>query len=304
MERFVTIATCQTRDGATTVCPMDLRVDNLGGWALVGSGDGRKVERFGDRVIERPAPQAIWPGRFREEKRPDARFHRGQDGQGTWKRSASGMPEAWPATLSGFPFEVRLTGFGNVGLFPEHAAHWSWMSDKIKEAGPIEVLNLFGYTGAASIFCATKGARVTHVDAAKTVNAWAMVNASRCSVPAGAIRYLADDALKFVRREERRGRRYHGIIIDPPTFGRGPKGEVWKVENDFVKLMEVCRSICHRDAAFVLVTSHSPGITPAVLRALLSEFSGPIESGEMLLCGGGPDLPAGAYARWSPRQGR
>lgn len=281
---------------------MDLRVDDLGGWALLGSGDGRKLERFGDRIIERPAPQAIWPGTFLDNRRPDARFHRGKEGQGTWKGSTSKMPDAWQASLSRFPFEVRLTGFGNVGLFPEHASHWPWLSDRIKESGDVEVLNLFAYTGAASIFCAMEGARVTHVDAAKTVNAWAMLNASLCSVPDGAIRYLADDALKFVRREERRGRRYHGIIIDPPTFGRGPKGEVWKVENDFVTLVEACRSICHRDAAFLLVTAHSPGITPAVLRALLAGFGGAIESGEMLLGGGGPDLPAGAYARCSPQK--
>jgi 23S rRNA (cytosine1962-C5)-methyltransferase len=279
---------------------MDVTVGDMGGWALLGSGDGLKLERFGDVLVERPSPQAIWP-KTADAPWGDARarFHRKEDGSGTWETPGSSPKSRWRAALGELHFEIKLTGFGNVGLFPEHAAHWEWMAGLISAAGSVEVLNLFAYTGGASIVCARAGAKVTHVDAAKSVNAWARDNSHGCSVPEGRIRYLADDALKFARREVRRRHRYHAIILDPPTFGRGPKGEVWKIERDFARLMDVCPALLHDDALFVLATAHSPGVTPAVLCALLDVLDGHVAAGEMLLEGRGPSLPAGAYVRWT-----
>ena len=282
---------------------MDLTLTEQPDWALLSSGDGRKLERFGSMVLERPAPQAVWDIEDPEEwECAQAIFQRRSDGSGDWRRARGVAQESWTVRLFGVPMQLRFTGFGNVGVFPEHAVHWPWMEALLRGNPGAEVLNLFSYTGGASIFCAEAGARVTHVDAAKSVNAWAQLNARYAgpdvSKAGGEVRLITDDAVKFVRREARRGRKYRGIILDPPTFGRGAKGEVWKVDRDFVRLMEACREVLHEDALFTLVTSHSPGITPAVLRALLRGYPGRIESGEMLLSGKrGPNLPAGAYAR-------
>ncbi len=280
---------------------MDVKIREFEGYELLASGNGRKLERFGDLLLDRPAPQAIWPA---DEDAPwsDAAsiFKRGEGGTGDWKPVLKPPPDSWRVRIGDLLFEIRLTGFGNVGLFPEHTSHWSWMTEKISSREGAEVLNLFAYSGGASIACAGSGARVTHVDAAKSVNGWAIVNSKLSKTPKDAIRYLADDALKFARRELRRDRRYDGIIIDPPTFGRGTKGEVWKIERDLHALCEVCRSLLSPDPLFVVLTSHSPGVTPRVLDTMLSSFGGVIEAGEMLLVGGGPPLPAGAYARWTP----
>jgi 23S rRNA (cytosine1962-C5)-methyltransferase len=197
-------------------------------------------------------------------------------------------------------FEIRLTGFGNVGLFPEHAAHFEWMRELIAARGEAEVLNLFAYTGGATLACARAGAKVLHVDSAKAVSGWAKQNAKRSGVAADAVRYLADDATKLAKREIRRGNRYHGIVIDPPSFGRGPKGEVWKLERDLAPLIVLCQELLADSPLFLLLTAHSPGVTPAVLRAMLTPLGGSVDSGEMLLSGGGPALPAGAFARWTP----
>jgi len=280
---------------------MDLSVEAFEGHELVDSGGGRKLERFGGVLVDRPCPQAIWPARS-DAPWGDAAavFRRGEGGGGDWETRAA-LPESWIAPWRDLKLEIRLTGFGNVGLFPEHASHWDWMSRLIGERGSAEVLNLFAYTGGASMSCALAGALVTHVDAARSVNGWAMVNSRLTAVPDGSIRYLADDAAKLVRREARRGRRYDGIVIDPPTFGRGPKGEVWKIERDLCALVEACRALLSDEPLFAVLTSHSPGVTPAALRAVLSPLGGAIADGEMLVSGAaGPALPCGAYARWTP----
>ncbi|MDD5309944.1 MAG: class I SAM-dependent methyltransferase [Deltaproteobacteria bacterium] len=282
---------------------MDLTVKDLGGYTLVDSGDGRKLERFGGVLVDRPAGQAIWPS---DPKAPwgeaRAAFQRGEAGTGDWQVTGKPLPGGWETRVGALSFEIRLTGFGNVGLFPEHAAHWKWMSELLRgRHSETEVLNLFAYTGGASMAAALAGARVVHVDSAKAVNTWAMENAERTRTPEDRIRFLSDDALKLCRREFRRSRRYQGIVLDPPTFGRGPKGEVWKIERDMAPLIEACRALLADDALFVLATAHSPGVTPAVLRGLLAPLGGRIEDGEMLLAGppGRPALPAGAYARWT-----
>ena len=280
---------------------LDLEVTALEGWELLASGGERKLERFGNLLVERPAPQAIWPesGRFEEAA---AVFQRGKDGTGKWITFGEVPQQPTSATILDLIFEVRLTGFGNVGLFPEHTAHWRWMAERLTEEDQPSVLNLFAYTGGASMACARAGARVTHVDSAKSVNAWAEINARASGISSGSIRCLSDDVLKFVKRENRRGHRYHGIIIDPPTFGRGPKGETWKIERDLQSLIDVCSALLEAHPLFVVVTAHSPGVTPSVLRALLRHLGGSIQFGEMLLKGSGPSLPAGAYIRWTPQE--
>ncbi len=275
----------------------DLAVGGVEGWELLFAGGERKLERFGPLLVERPAPQAIWTLDAGSET-ADVVFKRNKDGSGKWITKRR-KPLPVRASIGDLTFEIRLTGFGNVGLFPEHACHWEWMKERLGERGDPSVLNLFAYTGGASLVCAQAGARVTHVDAAKSVNAWAELNSRLSKIPDGLIRYIADDVIKFVRREIRRRRRYHGIILDPPSFGRGPKGEVWKIERDFQPLLDACFELLDEDSLFMVVTSHSPGVTPAVMRGLVSGHGGSLQSGEMLLRGQGPDLPAGSYLRWS-----
>jgi len=278
---------------------MDLEIGTSGGWELIDSGDERKLERFGAHVLDRPCPQAIWP-----KQRPDrweeavAEFQRGEGGQGEWTK-ADGAPDAWPAILSAIRFQVRLTGFGNVGVFPEHTAHWPWMQELLRGLPAARVLNLFAYTGGATLACAGAGADVTHVDSARSVNGWAAENASLSAPISGPIRLIAEDATKFAKREARRGRKYHGIIIDPPTFGRGAQGEVWKIERDLWPLVATCAQLLEDKPLFTVLTAHSPGITPRVLAAALEALGKPrsIDSGEMLLVGDVRAVPAGAYAR-------
>jgi 23S rRNA (cytosine1962-C5)-methyltransferase len=277
---------------------VDIEVTALEGWELLAAGDQRKLERFGDLLVERPAPQAIWSdaGPFEEAA---AVFHRGKEGTGRWITRGT-VRQPTRAAILDLLFEIRLTGFGNVGLFPEHTAHWRWMAEHLSKETRPSVLNLFAYTGGASMACARAGARVTHVDSAKAVNNWAEINVKASGISSGSIRFITDDVLKFTKREDRRGRRYHGIIIDPPTFGRGPKGETWKIERDLRTLINACAALLEANPLFVVVTAHSPGVTPAVLRELLSGLGGVVQSGEMLLRGKGASLPAGDYVRWTP----
>ena len=281
---------------------MDLHVKKFDGYELVDSGEGRKLERFGDTLFDRPCPQAIWPAEGRGWERADAAFQRAEGGTGDWETATKKNRRCGPATWSSLRFDIRMTGFGNVGLFPEHTCHWSWMQELLRGREGAKVLNLFAYTGGASMACAAAGASVTHVDSAKSVNAWAAANAESSGVDRGSIRFITDDALKFVRREQRRGNRYHGVILDPPTFGRGSKGEVWKIERDFFKLAAACLEVLHPSPLFALATSHSPGVTPSVLRTLLDRPEDETLAGEMLIDGGGPPLPSGVYARWSPQK--
>ncbi len=280
---------------------MDLEVHEFTGYELLDSGDGRKLERFGDFVLDRPAPQAIWPkGDAGGWDKAHAKFLRHEGGAGEWEIKSRSVPEAWPADIDGLALEIRLTGFGNVGLFPEHTCHFPWMSEKLGAKEAPRVLNLFGYTGAATLACARAGARVTHVDAAKSVNGWAILNAEKSGLRGEKMRFLADDAVKFVRRELRRGNRYEGIILDPPSFGRGTKGEVWKLEEHFFELMSLSAKLLADEPAFLLVTSHSPGVTPSALRHMLGPLGGAVEDGEMLIRSKKTVLPAGVYARWTP----
>ena len=280
---------------------MDLKIKNFNGYQLLDSGEGKKLERFSSIVMQRPCPQAIWPKKHKSLwKNCQAVFHRTESGSGHWAFSKGEGGDAFLAKIDMLSFEIRFTGFGNVGFFPEHTVHFDWMKSLVESLEkPAKVLNLFAYTGGASMICAQAGAVVTHVDAAKSVNGWAMHNGRLSNIKDGAIRYLADDALKFVKKELRRNNRYDAIIMDPPTYGRGSKGETWKIERDFDELVQNCKQLLSDNPLFMLVTSHSPGVSPRVLENLIKHKNNKIQSGEMLLFQKENPLPAGVYARWS-----
>ena len=278
------------------------------GWKdyeVIDTGDGEKLERWNGIVLRRPDPQAIWPkqqpGLW---EKPDARYHRSQKGGGEWEFFKK-LPERWTVSCGCLKFYVRPTGFKHTGLFPEQAVNWEWMSGLIDNAHrPIKVLNLFGYTGGATCACAMAGAKVTHVDAAKGMVQWAGENRNLCGIDESSVRWIIDDALKFVRREARRGNAYQGILMDPPSYGRGPGGEVWKLENELYDLVDACEKVLADDALFMLINSYTTGLQPAVLNNLLTmtvarRRGGSVNADEVVLpVTAGGVLPCGASGRW------
>ena len=279
------------------------------GWSdyeVIDTGDGEKLERWGDIVLRRPDPQAIWPVQDAAPwKRADAWYHRSQKGGGEWEFFRK-LPERWTVNYGALKFFVRPTGFKHTGLFPEQAVNWDWMAQLIRNAGrPVRVLNLFGYTGGATCACAKAGAKVTHVDAAKGMVQWAGENRRLCDVSETAVRWIIDDALKFVQREARRDNFYEGILMDPPSYGRGPGGEVWKLEDELYGLVSACRNVLAKDAEFMLINSYTTGLQPAVLNNMLSltvsrSHGGKVSADEIVLpVTAGGVLPCGACGRWS-----
>ena len=211
-------------------------------YEVLDTGDGEKLERWGDIILRRPDPQTIWP-KAQEKlwKTAQAHYHRSEKGGGEWEFLKK-LPERWTVRHEDLQFYVRPTGFKHTGLFPEQAANWIWMSNLIRKDGrkDIKVLNLFGYTGGATLACAAAGAHVTHVDAAKGMVLWAKENRELSRLPEDRFRWIVEDALRFVQRELRRGNSYDGILMDPPSYGRGPSGEVWKLENELYGLIDTC----------------------------------------------------------------
>ena len=240
-------------------------------YEVLDTGDGEKLERWNDIVLRRPDPQAIWPKQKPELwTKADAYYHRSVKGGGEWEFFKK-LPERWTIKYRDLKFYVRPTGFKHTGLFPEQAVNWDWMSGLIKNANrPIRVLNLFGYTGGATLACAAAGAKVTHVDAAKGMVQWARENRECAGLDETSFRWIVDDALKFVQREARRGNVYEGILMDPPSYGRGPGGEVWKLENELFGLVEACEKVLAKDALFMLINSYTTGLQPAVLNNMLT----------------------------------
>ena len=274
-------------------------------YEVLDTGDGEKLERWRDIILRRPDPQAIWP-----KQKPglwtkaDAHYHRSTKGGGEWEFFKK-LPERWSVKYGNLEFYVRPTGFKHTGLFPEQAVNWDWMANLIRKANrPIRVLNLFGYTGGATCACAAAGAHVTHVDAAKGMVQWAGENRKLSGIDETSVRWIIDDALKFVQREERRGNRYEGILMDPPSYGRGPGGELWKLENELFGLVSACEKVLADDALFVLINSYTTGLQPAVLNNMLTmtvgrTHGGRVAADEIVLpvtCGG--VLPCGASGRW------
>lgn len=289
-------------------------------YTLLDSGNMKKLERIGKYTLVRPSPQAIWQPRLPQSRwnNADGIYTRAKgktnpnsdSGSWEWKRKISREFDIYYSNLI---MHLKLTNFGHMGLFPEQADNWNWLREKIRvrmantNDRNLHVLNLFAYTGGSSLAASQAGAHVVHVDAAKGVVDWARKNAALSDLDRRPIRWLVEDALKYVKREERRNHKYQGIIFDPPSFGRGPKGEVFKIEKHLLPLLEACRPILADDALFVLYSCHTPGFTPITVQNQLSiltgDRAGTVDCGEMLVTDtGGRSLPSGVYTRWSAEE--
>lgn len=276
-------------------------------YELMDAGNGEKLERWGKFILRRPDPQIIWTTKQENGlwKHADAHYHRHSSGGGAWQYKQQ-LPERWTIQYDQLSFYVRPTNFKHTGLFPEQAVNWRWIMDKISKAQrPIKVLNLFAYTGGATVAAAYAGAEVCHVDAAKGMVQWAKENVRLSGLEDKPIRFITDDVFKFVQREERRGKRYDAIIMDPPAYGRGPNGEMWKLEKSLFPFLESCLQIMSDDPLFFLINSYTSGLSPAVLHNLLSltlseRYGGHIATGEIGLPikDSGLVLPAGILGRW------
>ena len=277
-------------------------------YEVIDCGDGEKLERWGDIILRRPDPQAIWPKQNEALwRKADAYYHRSSKGGGEWEFFKK-LPDRWNVKYGGLTFYVRPTGFKHTGLFPEQAVNWDWMAGLILDAKrPVKVLNLFGYTGGATCACAKAGAHVTHVDAAKGMVQWAGDNRKLSDIDETSVRWIVDDALKFVQREQRRGNFYDGILMDPPSYGRGPGGEVWKLENELFGLVSACAKVLSDNALFMLINSYTTGLQPAVLNNMLTmtvkkTHGGIVNADEIVLpVTEGGVLPCGASGRWQSK---
>lgn len=285
-----------------------LVADQWSDYRLLDCGQGMKQERWGEYVLVRPDPQIIWPRSADGDwSGYDAFYHRSSRGGGKWEFRRS-LPESWTICYRKLRFKIRPTNFKHTGLFPEQAVNWDWISQKIGRAGrPVSVLNLFGYTGAATVAAAAAGAAVCHVDAADGMVRWCRENAALSGLEKHPIRYITDDCLKFVRREIKRGRRYDAIIMDPPTYGRGKQGEMWKLEEHLWELLCECRQLLSEQPLFFLINAYTARLSPTVvvnlLGALLDNRGGRIHGGEVGLPieRDGKILPCGIYGRWEAR---
>lgn len=289
--------------------PILLPAPNMDDYAMLDSGDGRKLEKFGPYIVDRPEPSALW-----EKARPQlwgkavARFATKSDDEeaaGTWQLDGHDWPDAWKLKYDQVQFYGRRTQFRHVGLFPEQAGQWHWLKNTITAAPkPLRVLNLFGYTGVMSLVCAAAGAEVTHVDASKKSVAWAKENAELSGLADKPVRWIVDDARKFVAREVRRGSKYHGIILDPPKFGRGPEGEVWQLFDHLPGLLADCASLLADDAKFMITTGYTVRLASRTLAELMAAHmparGGIVEYGDYTLEDEAKrQLGLALFARWS-----
>ena len=274
-------------------------------YEIITTGDGYKLERWKDVYLLRPDPQVIWPSNADMNTYPklNAKYVRSSSGGGGWDEIKP-IPKEWVINYGELKFFIKPMGFKHTGLFPEQAANWDKMSALIKNAGrPINVLNLFAYTGGATVACLKAGASVCHVDAAKGMVERAGENCRLSGVGEGKVRFIIDDCLKFVQREIRRGRRYDAIIMDPPSFGRGPNGETWKIENELFNLVKTCVEVLSDNPLFFLINSYTTGLQPQVIKNILTlnlkQFGGEIEAYEVgLPTGDGIALPCGCSGLW------
>jgi len=279
------------------------------GYALLDSGNGRKLERFGRVTVDRPEPQAMWSPRLAKEVWAAAHgvFDGGDDeDQGKWSHKGA-APESWPMKIGGVTALCRFSAFRHMGVFPEQAPHWQWMSEQLANAPkPPRLLNLFAYTGIGSLIAARAGADVTHVDASKKAVAWAKENQAASDLTAAPIRWIVDDARKFVAREQRRGKTYHGLLIDPPKFGRGPEGEKWELFDHLPELMRGCAALIDPAYGFVVFTAYairaSALAMDGLLKDVLADRGGRFDAGELAIREVGESsrlLPTSLYVRWS-----
>ena len=276
-------------------------------YELIDTGDGERLERWGKYVFVRPDPQVLWP-RLKNSRlwqKPHARYFRSSQGGGRWEKYRA-FPEKWSITYKNLSFYIRPTDFKHMGSFPEQAVNWHWIEKKIRSAkSPPRVLNLFAYTGGATLAAAAAGAEVCHVDSAKGMVRWAGDNLQLSGLGDRNVRFIVDDVMKFVTRESRRGNTYDGIIMDPPSYGRGTKGETWKIEKFLLELIKQCMKILSVEPLFLLINSYTAGYSPIVLHNLLTStvskvFKGHVQSGELALPVSGTSyvLPCGVVGRW------
>lgn len=278
------------------------------GWKdyeVLDTSSGEKLERWADYILVRPDPQVIWetPHNAPEWKKKNGHYHRSNKGGGQWE--FFDLPEQWSIHYGSLTFQLKPFSFKHTGLFPEQAVNWDWFSDKIRSAKrPVKVLNLFAYTGGATLAAAAAGASVTHVDASKGMVTWAKENAASSGLSDAPIRWIVDDCVKFVEREIRRGNHYDAIIMDPPSYGRGPKGEIWKIEESVYPLIKLCAQLLTDKPLFFLVNSYTTGLQPAVLRYMiataLEKYDGTVTADEIGLpvSSNGLVLPCGASGRF------
>ena len=279
--------------------------DNWKDYEVIDCSKGEKLERWGDYILVRPDPQVIWdtPRKEKGWHKMNAHYHRSKKGGGEWE--FFDLPQQWSIHYRNLTFQLKPFSFKHTGLFPEQAANWDWFSELIKKAGrPVKVLKLFAYTGGATIAAAAAGASVTHVDASKGMVTWAKENAASSGLADAPIRWIVDDCVKFVEREIRRGNHYDAIIMDPPSYGRGPKGEIWKIEESIHPLVKLCAQLLVDRPLFFLINSYTTGLQPAVLSYLigteLKRFPGKVTADEIGLpvSSNGLTLPCGASGRF------
>lgn len=285
-----------------------MRAANWKDYELLDTSAGERLERWGEVILIRPDPQIIWntPKQLALWKQAHARYRRSSTGGGAWQILKK-VPPVWKISYGDLRFQLKTMGFKHTGVFPEQAVNWDFTGNLIRNAPkPLKVLNLFAYTGGATLACVQAGASVCHVDASKGMVAWARENAAASGLSDRPIRWLVDDCIKFVQREQRRGNRYDGIIMDPPSYGRGPGGEVWKLEEQLFSLVELCRSILSPDAKFFLLNSYTTGLSPSVMEYLLGvllqkPMGGRVASDEIGLpvTSTGQVLPCGSTAIWT-----
>ena len=277
-------------------------------YELLDSGEGEKLERYGKFVLSRPDPQALWPKNLsaKEWSVADGAFSR-SDKNASWKLKKD-VPEKWAIDFGGLRFWIRPTAFKHTGIFPEQAGNWDWIRQQVErkkvKGESVNVLNLFGYTGGATLAAAAAGAEVCHVDGSKTAIGWARDNAALSGLDKKPVRWILDDAVAFVKREIKRGNFYDGIIMDPPAFGHGPKGEMWKIEDDFLSLVKDCIKILREKPLFFLINGYASGYSAVAyennLLELENKFGGTLEKGEITIEEkSGRLLPCGIFARWS-----
>ncbi len=282
-----------------------IKVSKWQDYECLDAGNGEKLERWGNVILRRPEPGAMWKIDFNEKwNHVHGFYHRSNKGGGYWEFKEK-LPEYWTVSYQDLTFKVTPTNFKHTGLFPEQATNWEFMMNKIKQAGrPIKVLNLFAYTGAATMACAKAGAEVVQVDASKGMTLWAKENMHLCHLEEAHIRFIVDDCLKFVQREYRRGHKYDAIVMDPPSYGRGPNKEIWKFEKNMAVLFEEILKILSDKPLFFLINAYTTGISSTVLGNMLKmsmqKYGGKIETGEVALKISNNDLilPCGIYGRW------
>ena len=276
-------------------------------YELIDCSEGERLERWKDIILIRPDPQVIWKTRKKHPlwKKANARYVRSNSGGGKWE-TFTRIPAEWNVDYKDLTFHIKTMGFKHTGLFPEQAVNWDYMTDLIKNAGrPVKVLNLFAYTGGATIACLKAGAHVTHVDASKGMVQWARENAELSGVSDKPVRWLVDDCIKFVQREIRRGNKYDIIIMDPPSYGRGPGGEIWKLEDEVYNFVSLCSEIVSDDALAMFINSYTTGLAPSVMQYILGsimvpKFCGSVTSDEIGIpvTSSKMVLPCGATAIW------